>query len=350
MKRSDVIERTADEPETGRFVGELGDALERHARTLPGPRRADRRRWMPRVSRRLALAAVVAACAAVVLLVGLDGRRASGPTTASAAAVMHESADAVAAEAPAGLPAGAYWHNTIDVTRRERSLDTPVFEYRTTERWETWRMRDGSGRERVSPTGQVEFPTPADRSAWADAGSPDLTEPVSDRRLKATPRPFVFGSESLSYAELQALPTDRHALREVLGDAAERQRAAVPGMGAFDADEARAYVLLALIRDGFTAPVSPELRATLYQLMAEVRGLRLEGEMTDDAGRSGTGVSVVIGDIRLVLIVDRATGALLETRRIVLRPMRGDQFVNFRPGLLNRATYVESGVSASAKP
>ena len=345
MKHSDLIERTPDWPETERFISELGDALVRHARTLPAQRPADHRRRMPRVRRRLALATVAGGCAAVGLLVGLDGKQASGPTTASAASIMHESADALAAQGPAELPADAYSHQIVDVTWRERWDEGHPFEYETTERWERWQMRDGSGRERVSPTGPVGFPTRADRRAWVEAGFPDLTEPPSDRRLAATPRPFVFGFERLSYAQLEALPSDPHALGEVLDKAAEHQRDGTPELGAFDDEQARAYLLFTLIRDSFKAPAPPDLRATLYELMAETSGLRLEGEMTDEAGRSGTGVSVVIGDGRFVLLVDPVTGALLETQRIVLR--QSEQFAGLRPGRITRATYIESGLSAS---
>ena len=107
------------------------------------------------------------------------------------------------------------------------------------------------------------------------AGSPDLAEPGSDRRLRPTARPFRFGSDTLSYRELEALPIDSHALAETLTRMAERQRGAIPST--FDEGEARAYLLFTLLRDSFEAPTSPQLRAALYDLMATAPGLELDG-------------------------------------------------------------------------
>ena len=338
---NDAVGRTPDTLALDRFVGELGDALEAHARTLPARPAASAR--PRRARRRFALAAAAAAAAAVAVAVGLGGDRAGTPDAASAAAVLRASADALAGEAAGPLSAGGVWHTRVDAELRRSDPGRPPFEYTTTTRWETWRGRDGAGRERLTPRGAIAFPTPADRSAWRAAGAPDLATPPSDRRLGAAPRPFRFGAETVSYRRLERLPADPAALAPVLARAVERRSSAIPAT--FDPAEARAYALFELIRDSFEAPTSPALRAALYDLAAATPGLRLAGATTDAAGRAGTAVDVVLGDARFVLVVDPRSGALLETQRILLRASA--QFPGLAPGLISRATYLRAGAVPS---
>ncbi len=335
---NDVVEPTPAVTGLDRFTAALGDELESHARTLPvmRGRRASRR------PRRIAIAAATVAVAGV-LAVGLGANRAGSPAEASAASVLRVSADALSGGSSAPLPVGAYWHTRVDVTMRHGGASPDDFRYTTTERWETWQSRDGSGRERIAPGAAVDFRTRADRGAWIAAGSPDLAEPPSDRRLRHTGRPFAFGADRLSYHQLERLPTDPSALERTLTGMVERRRGEIPAT--FDAGQARAYLLFTLVRDSFEAPTSPALRAALYKLTATAPGLELGGAVTDAAGRTGTAVSVVLGDARFVLVVDPHSGTLLETQRILLRA--GHQFPGMAPGLISRATFLESDVVSS---
>jgi hypothetical protein len=340
---SDLIDQTPSVIGLDRFTAELGDQLEDHARALPvsgsaGPiPRA--RRW----PRRLAIAATAGATVAVVVLaVGIGTERSGSPAVASAASVMRQSAAALARDSGRLLPTDAYWHSVVDVTMRHIEDEAAGFQYTSAQRWETWQARDGSGRERLT-NGRVKFVTPADRTAWRAADSPELADPPSDRRLAATDRPFAFGSDVVGYKELESLPVEPEALARLLSQMVERQRGEIPGT--FDSSEARAYLLLGLIRDGFRAPTSPALRAALYDLAASVPDLELAGATRDHAGRTGTAVAAVLGDARFELIVDPRTGALLETRRILLR--RSHQFPGMTPGLISRATFLQSNITTN---
>jgi hypothetical protein len=77
-----------------------------------------------------------------------------------------------------------------------------------------------------------------------------------------------------------------------------------------------------------------------------VPGLQLAGTARDHAGCTGTAVAVVLGDARFELVVDPHTGALLETRRILLR--HSNQFPGMTPGLISRATFLQSDVSSGS--
>ena len=54
-------------------------------------------------------------------------------------------------------------------------------------------------------------------------------------------------------------------------------------------------------------------------------------------------MAVTLGDARFALIVDARTGDLLETQRTLLR--RSRQFPGMTPGLISRATFLESGAA-----
>jgi hypothetical protein len=332
---SDPIHRTATITGLDRFVGELGDALEAHARTVPParPRPAVRSR------RPLAAAAAAVAAALVAVAIGFGGESSREPASASAASFMRASARALARTSAGALPAGAYWHTRIEVA--SRGGEGRGFAYTTTTRVESWTARDGSGRERYVPAGPVEFTSPRDQRAWKAAGSPAVGEPGTDRRVPARARPFKLGTRAASYRELERLPTEPSALATQLRRSAARQDAAIPRD--FDRSEARAYLLLTMIRDSFEAPTSPQLRAALYELAAETPGLRLDGATKDHTGRPGAAVSVVLGDARFVIVVDPRSGTLLETRRELLR--RSRQFPGMAPGTITRATFLESDVT-----
>ena len=113
---NDAVDRTPDAIALDRFVAELGDALEAHARTLPA--RPAARGRAPRARRRIALAAAAAAAAAVAIAVGLGGERAGTPDVASAAAVLRASADALAGAAAGPLAQGGVWHTRVDAELR----------------------------------------------------------------------------------------------------------------------------------------------------------------------------------------------------------------------------------------
>ncbi|MFF4354563.1 CU044_5270 family protein [Streptomyces sp. NPDC001530] len=61
------------------------------------------------------------------------------------------------------------------------------------------------------------------------------------------------------------------------------------------------------------APSGPELRGALYELLAEIPGIRLRGRAKDGAGRIGTAVELDGEDRRGRLVIDPKSALLLET-------------------------------------
>jgi hypothetical protein len=140
---------------------------------------------------------------------------------------------------------------------------------------------------------------------------------------------FQVGATSLDWAGLDALPTDPVALRDLLyTDLPENSRSE---------DDLAFDQITALLVE---SPASPALRAALWKIASQIDGVRLVGEVTDAAGRTGTALEMTIrydhGTEVRRLVVDPETGTLLE---------RVDSYDG--PGTETdtryRATYLEQG-------
>jgi hypothetical protein len=173
--------------------------------------------------------------------------------------------------------------------------------------------------------------SPEDAAAWRADGSPTRW-PVpgpdgtpSDKFYEAAPGPqgiryvegataannFLLGGNPVSLSELAALPTDPAALKTWLLNRLHQ-------LGNQEPDD---YSLFwngkSLVMD---LPVTPAVRAAAYRMMADLTGVTLLGEVTDQRGRSGMAVAYTHdgdgGPVEFRLIIDPDTGqALAEENR-----------------------------------
>ncbi len=116
---------------------------------------------------------------------------------------------------------------------------------------------------------------------------------------------FQVGGTTVDWAGLDALPTDPAALRDLLyTDLPESSRSQ---------DDLAFDQITALLVE---SPASPALRAALWTVASQIGGVRLVGEVTDAAGRTGTALDQTIehaGATRTHrLVVDPDAGTLLE--------------------------------------
>lgn len=229
---------------------------------------AIRRSRRPRRRVITALAGAAAAAAALLAVPVLT----AGP--ASAEAVLLLAADA-AAQQPDEAAGAAYWHVTSE-----------LYHEGNTGRREIWQGR----------------------TAETVARHLDLTDPDHVPAVVGDGQPATFsvGGHGLSWADLDALPTDAGELGPYL-------RAMVKNHPAGEDNELWEDATGLLME----SPASPALRRALWQVVASIPDVTLLGTMTDAVGRQGTGIErneLAQHWYRIVFILDPTDGTLLEKK------------------------------------
>jgi hypothetical protein len=221
-----------------------------------------------------------------------------------------------------------------------------------------WYSASGSGRERTVQT-LAGFLTRRDR-AIAHAHGMTLAQlaaafpHVTDGALGAgSVRPGVFPYWQIATAG--RLPTQPAALRR----AVERMVAAVPtnrrGSSVVDEFQAQPADLFSPISQFLSVPISPQLRAALFRVLADLPGVELLGDKRDHLGRRGVAVAVDQGTgtnrVREELLFDPATSNVLQTDVVQLqttKPSRGVRTPPLPGGTVIQYTdFVSRGVVGS---
>lgn len=316
-----------------RFRHDLLDSLLRVATTAEPrlPVAPVRRRIPMRVP--LSVAALTAAIVATVLLLSSGGGVA--PQSASAASVLRASAAALSRGGTSlALGRGEYLNTRTIVWWRYFDQPRPYVVVSVDERW---MARDGSGRE-------VDRVLSVDRRPPARHGPPHAKSWGGSLPPSASPFALAPGV-SVSYIELRRLPADPTKLSQAVTRLADRGARRYVDLGLAPAATWRAIFTFDILRALAAAPAPVSVRAAVYQVLARTPGIRVSGPATDAAGRRGTLLTATLGAFRFTLLLDHSTGQLLETSRVLLR--RSTQAPGWRPGLINRATYLAAGVVGS---
>ncbi|MFL1379999.1 MULTISPECIES: hypothetical protein [unclassified Nocardiopsis] len=290
---------------------------------------ADRRWRLPVTVGALATATAVAAA----LFVYSPGQRIV-PGEAGGADVQHNGVEApayadarelfaAAAEAAAAEevePTG-FWYVR---TREHRPADAvvhvesgyEVYQDFTEERWEELGGEFRSLNNLNLDT-ETTFPDEADRRAWEEAGSPELSH--------TTPASTGYRGESLHMlgvytSELLELPGDAAGLEELVR---EKWRTGVDQGGSTEPGTEVDYdaYLRELFADTVTGPLRGDTRGAFFTLAADLEGVRLVGPEEDPLGRAGYRVEVPFAlapedeELTAYWIIDPETGTLLSEHR-----------------------------------
>ena len=271
-------------------------------------RRVTRRpRWKLLVPA-LPLAAVLALVAGLIANPLLEGGR---PATAAAAALL--TASHIASLQPVhALQPGEYAY-----TRSEGAYFDEISRTRGT--WgalvrtkrEIWIGSNGSGRIRQQSEPPV-FLAPGDRARWKEAGAPPLAWLSSGETYDKKFGPGGLGPplelDGFKPNELLRLANNPDALRAAIQAAAEKT------------DNPLSYEMLTIVGDllGETA-APPQLRASLYQVAADIPGVELLGTVADRAGRQGIAVAASRDSTRCELIFDPKTSTLFAKEETLTR-------------------------------
>lgn len=350
--RSFRAERASDDPAAREAIRRQLEAHIRAASAAPAAARAPRPRRSFGLRRRfVALAAATAVAAAVAGIVVLS----SGPTAEPAAAeILHETAAvAAASDAPAPVPGPGQFYfrkfkrlqlqgwvppgtpeNDEPLGSLNSMLERPgAFNAQvpTTQEW--WDAEDGAGRIHEL-AGTPRFLTDAEKSRWEAAGSP-LPETINDEHG---------AMKGFHFPDTSKLPTDPKALRETV----ESNRTKVSGFNLVDPEAERLSTektseeLFNILQEG--NPMTPQLRAAIFNALAELPGIQVNTDAADMLGRRGYAIRSL--DTRhgtaTDYVFDPKTADLLATRNYITDPEAF--FKVFAPSARQRALW--QGVGA----
>lgn len=295
----------------------------------------------------IAIAAVCAGTAAAVMLALLPGAQATHRRTITAGHAPRparqqpafRSASQVlllaAAHVSASAGSGRYWQvRTVQVSvvpagtkahPYDIASENPmtVWVSRTPGRL-SWGLSDATVTDHAAPL------SPADQAAWRAAGSPPSWYPDSswhglfDDRIGQVPLSYHWQSsdgvvgyvesnlKGLTAPQFARLPGSVSGLRRYLF-AVAHSISATKGSPEF-ADDLVWSEALNLLVD----PVSAQVRAAAYRVMAGLPEVQLLGPVTDQFGRQGYSVRMkrlsTYAGSGVDAVIDPATGALLDTR------------------------------------
>lgn len=172
--------------------------------------------------------------------------------------------------------------------------------------------------------------TPGDEAAWRRNGSPTVVRITTPKPYDLRVAPgrvfgdrvdpahlFALGDRNVSQAELDALPTDPAALRGVLLSRFDGGGGDMPT----DRDEWLFTVATHVVID---LPVSNEVRAAAYRMLATLPGVRGLGAVQDMRGRPGQAIAYTPAapgnGLEVRLIIDPDTGRALGKELRVVQP------------------------------
>lgn len=380
LMRSFRAERVKQNPTARAAAWQALEARFGAASATPAPIAApvQRRGHLPRRRRLLAFAGATAVAAAVAGILVLS----SGPTAEPAAAeILHQTAAVAAAtDAPAAIPGpGQFsyrkfkrlellsWNpdafsNGSDMVQCGGCLlpgGAKAFTalMPTTQEW--WTAADGAGRVR-EVAGTPRFLTNEAQSRWEAEGS-RLPAPFDPEYQREYPLAFDDALEArrgvvdTEHAEMKGfhlpdtskLPTDPEGLRV----AVEGNRISVGGFNLMDPaakqldTEKTIAELFNILSEG--NPMTPQLRAAIFNALAELPGIEVDTDATDFLGRQGYAIRSI--DHRagsgVEFIFDPGTSEMLAERNFLSEPGRGPSLRGLPAGLTIRETaYLDSGV------
>ena len=320
------------------------------------PRSARRKRRIVRPVWGFSLVGAAAAATAVAVVVsGTGGTTPRAPDAAPATVTSSTpkvrlsardillTAAAKAARQPAGT--GAYWH-TMSVERTlfaVEGADYLVMDRHRNERW----TPSATGGDLWSSTKSLGArpATAADEEAWKQAGSPTeipvkprpMTLSTSPRKMSTDHSPLTNGDtvfwlgRKVTMKDLRDLPADPAKLKAWLLRSYERHGIE----SSSDPKPADAWLFSVSAGLIIDMPVTPQVRAAAFRMLAALDTVDVIENVTDAEGRQGTAVAIEertkgSGVLENRLIFDQATGRGLANENVVVKP--GGLPSDFEPG------------------
>ncbi|MFD1082320.1 CU044_5270 family protein [Micromonospora andamanensis] len=223
-----------------------------------------------------------------------------------------------------------------------------------------WLARSDTDRSWVRTQSLGAVPAaPSDEAAWRRHGSPAVIRVTKPKPFDLRIAPgevhgntvdpehlFALGDRNISQAQLDALPTDPAALRGALLSRFDGGGGDMPT----DRDQWLTTVAAHLVID---LPVSNEVRAAAYRMLATMPGIRELGTVHDLHGRPGQAVAFMqdspgIGRFEVRLIIDPGTGQALAEERRAVEPRGHLSWI--KPGAISGYTLLLVSEATDASP
>ncbi|GAA0995405.1 CU044_5270 family protein [Acrocarpospora macrocephala] len=250
-------------------------------------------------------------------------------------------------------PTGKYWH----IKSQSRSLLGVEGGYAmaSESQGETW-TTDGRQWSTSQSLG-LKPATDADRAAWEAAGSPSTMTITGGKQITtAAGKPYssrynnkyiYWLGHNVTLADLRALPSDEAELKASILKYYEGHDTESNLPMSEDAWLFR--VASGLVIDG---PVSPQVRAAAFRMLAALPSVTSLGQVTDSTGRPGTAIAIEtdsqikVGDpnkgiLQERVIIDEKSGRALARESVVIKP--GGFQAGLKAGTIaNAYTIIES--------
>jgi hypothetical protein len=203
-----------------------------------------------------------------------------------------------------------------------------------------WIAPDGSARLLFDIGGEA-LVGPRDLARWRADGAPPLGEGAGKRwEIDFRAGGFVGGNlrtKHLTYRDLLALPTKEpaldHRLDELIPPAEHAQR-----------EGAKVEAIAELIAAN---PTPTATRVALFEVLAGLSGLELEGARTDPYGRPGIALAVADDVGKTIVVVDPASARVLGVEIVTRRRL---PYADVRPGSVTSERWFLAARIVSAFP
>jgi hypothetical protein len=275
----------------------------------------------PQRTRGFVLVGAVMAVVAAVLIVALLPVVGHRPTSEAAAAQLHRLADNAANQPALQLANDQWLHSKQEVSffaQVSQVGSTPTPDAQATVRAAIQEWANGVGESCTSATASpAQFASSANEAAWHAAGLLDIPneQPVTGCTTVggATGTNGLGLAEGTGVTDVSGLPTDPTALAHKL----ETGTTGIAGLDQISSsNQSAGFERAAALLIGPTTGASPTFNAALLNALAMLPGIARLGETNTHSGTSGLGFAAnsVLG--RSVIVLDSATGALLEAQNV----------------------------------
>jgi hypothetical protein len=312
----DLSERIRDLVETAEVPVTLSDVRE-----IVDGRPNRRRRSRPAIASVSVLLAAAAVVVGLVLVPSLHSQPPVRTAPTQTAAVQLQRIALTAGRQPVASAGPNQWLHTEQAMSIAAYVSqvgtTPTPDAKATINATIGTWSDTTGQACVSAaTDPAQFASPANQAAWTDAGLTDQppNQPVTGCESIIQGDTVGALTQATGVIDVSALTLDSATLSRDL----EAGTTGIPAVDdvATSAGASAAFERATILLIGPDSGATPAFESALYGALSTIPGVDALGPVTAHSGRSGVGFSAVTTSGTTTIVVDPATGELVEARNV----------------------------------